>query len=488
MTDTSRQATSKSPERSSEHASLPSYGASASVAELNAAYNSGDTTPEHVVDEVFSRITRDRPLNAYHVITHDEARSAARAATDRRRKGHELGPLDGVPVTVKENLGRRGVTMPSGTAALNNPPVPTQDSPLVERLHEAGAIITGSTVMPDWGMLSSGVSSLHGVTRSSWNPELTTGGSSAGAAVAAASAHGPVHIGSDIGGSIRLPGTWNGLATLKPSAGLIPLDSPYIGRAAGPMARRTEDLFAAMAVTAQWDDRDASTHPYPPIDFTHRTRSPNGLRVGVHLDGAIGHPLDPEVRAVCLAAIDEFAEAGAEVSEISPLTTTELLTRIDRFWRARSLNTLQHLDDDAQDGVILEYVERWCRGAEGIDAATAVGDFEALGSLGARTRELTRDFDIVLSPVTPEMAFRASEPMPRADPDLPMGHISYTLPFNMSGQPAGTVNAGRGADGRWIGLQIAGPIGADAKILAVMAWWEQVRSHEATPPWNVLDA
>lgn len=370
--------------------------------------------------------------------------------------------------------------MPSGTAALSNPPIPAQDSPVVERLREAGAIVVGSTVMPDWGMLSSGVSSLHGITRNPWNPGLTTGGSSAGAAVTAASAHGPVHIGSDIGGSIRLPGTWNGLATLKPSAGLIPLDSPYFGRAAGPMARRTEDLFAAMAVTAHWDDRDASTHPYPAIDFTHRILSPKGLRVGVHLDGAVGHPLDPQVRAVCLTAIDKFADAGAEVLEIPPLTTTELLTRIDRFWRARSLNTLQGLPEDAQDGIILDYVERWCRSAEGLDAATAVGDFEALGNLGARTRELTRDFDIALSPVTPEMAFPATEPMPRANPDLPMGHISYTLPFNMSGQPAGTVNAGRGADDRWIGLQIAGPIGTDADVLAVMAWWEQVGSRAAT--------
>ncbi|NWN88044.1 MAG: amidase [Micrococcaceae bacterium] len=487
MTNTSHQATSHSQQQRVDQVSEPASWTSASIAELDVAYDDGETTPEHVLDEVFSRITRDTALNAYHVVTHHEALAAAQSATARRRAGRSLGPLDGVPVTVKENLGRRGVTMPSGAAALSNPPVPTQDSPVVTRLREAGAIIVGSTVMPDWGMLSSGVSSLHGVTRSSWNPALTTGGSSSGAAVTAASAHGPVHFGSDIGGSIRLPGTWNGLATLKPSAGLIPLDSPYVGRAAGPMARRTADLFAAMAITARWDDRDASTHPYPPIDFSQRTLSPKGLRVGVHLDGAIGHPLDPEVRAVCLATADQFADAGAQISEISPITTNELLTRIDRFWRARSLNTLRGLPDGTQDGAVLDYIERWCRGAEGLDGATIVGDFEACGGLGARTRELTRDFDIVLSPVTPELAFPASDPMPRANPDLPMGHISYTLPFNMSGQPAGTVNAGRAADGRWIGLQIAGSMGADADILAVMAWWEKVRPVEANPPWSQLD-
>ena len=487
MRETSSKATSHAPQYSSNGVSKAHDWASASIAELNAAYNLGETTPEEVTEEVFSRITRDTSLNAYHVVTQDEARAAAREATARRREGHSLGPLDGVPVTVKENLGRRGVTMPSGAAALSNPPIPTHDSPVVERLREAGAIIVGSTVMPDWGMLSSGVSSLHGVTRSSWDPELTTGGSSSGAAVTAASAHGPVHFGTDIGGSIRLPGTWNGLATLKPSAGLIPLDQPYVGRAAGPMGRRAADLFSAMAVTARWDDRDVSTHPYPTIDFTPRTRSPEGLRVGVHIDGAIGHPLDPEVRAACLAAAEQFAAAGAEVSDIPPLTTTDVLTRIDRFWRARSLNTLRHLPAEAQHGAILDYVERWCRGAEGLDGATVVGDFEALNDLGARTRELTRDFDLILSPVTPELAFPASEPMPRANPDLPMGHISYTVPFNMSGQPAGTINAGRAIDGRWIGLQVAGSIGSDADILAVMAWWEQVRPDDATPPWSHLD-
>ena len=460
---------------------------SASVAELDAAYARGETTPTEVVREVFARIRDDRGLNAYHAVTEDEAVQAAEEATARRRNGRPLSVLDGVPVTVKENLRRRGVTMPSGTA-LPEPPRPDEDGTVVSRLREAGALIVGSTVMPDWGMLSSGVSSRHGVTRSAWNQHLTTGGSSSGASAAAAAAHGPVHIGTDIGGSIRLPGAWNALATLKPSAGLIPLDSPFVGRAAGPMGRHAEDLFPAMAVTAQWDDRDVSGHPSPPMDFTPKTVSPKGLRVALQLDGVIGHPLDAEVRAGILAAADRFAAEGAEVSTIPAITTEDLLTRIDRFWRARSLNTLRRLPQTLQDQGVLDYIVRWCRGADNVDGATTVGDFEALGELGARTRRMTRGFDIVLSPVTQELAFPASAPMPRADPDRPMGHISYTLPYNMSGQPAGTVNAGLSVDHRWIGLQISGPIGTDPQVLGVMAWWESVRPESACPPWGEIDA
>lgn len=466
---------------------IPSSWADASAEEFRAGFTSGATTPSRAVHAVLERIERDTGLNAYHAVTAEEAMRAAKESDARHAGGRTLGPLDGVPVTVKENLGRVGVTMPSGTA-LPDPPVPAEDAPVVARLREAGAVIVGSTVMPDWGMLSSGVSSLHGTTRSAWDPSLTTGGSSSGAAVAAAAAHGPVHVGTDIGGSIRLPGTWNALATLKPSAGMIPLDSPYAGRAAGPMARRVADLCALMQVAAQWDDRDVSTHPFPPSDFTPAAAYPEGLRVGLQLAEGPGLELAPAARAACLEAADRFAAAGAEVIEVPAITTEELLMRIDRFWRARSLNTLRKLPEHLREGHVLEYILRWCRGARGVDGATTVGDYEAIAALGARTRALTRGLDLVLSPVTPQTAFPAEQPMPHPDPDQPMAHVSYTLPFNMSGQPAGTVNAGRDDDGKWIGLQLAGPIGTDARLLRLMAWWEQERPARAEPDWQEIGA
>src|SRR5699024_4335579 len=162
------------------------------------------------------------------------ARTIAQQSAERWASEKPQGPLDGVPVTVKENIARLGVPMPSGNAAGKPQPV-DYDAPLTGRLQESGAVRFASTVMPDWGMLSSGVSSLHGISRSPLDPELTTGGSSAGAGAAAAAGYGPLHVGSDIGGSIRLPGTWLGLAALKPSFGRVPLDKPYLGRCAGPL-------------------------------------------------------------------------------------------------------------------------------------------------------------------------------------------------------------------------------------------------------------
>ena len=149
----------------------------------------------------------------------EEALRDARASEARWSTGSPLSALDGVPTTVKENIARAGVPMPGGTA-LPGPRVPAANAPITDRILEGGGVIMGSTTMPDWGMLSSGVSSLHGITRSAWNPAWTTGGSSAGAGAAAAAGYGPLHVGTDIGGSIRLPGTWQGLVTIKPSAGL----------------------------------------------------------------------------------------------------------------------------------------------------------------------------------------------------------------------------------------------------------------------------
>ncbi len=164
--------------------------ASLTAAELVAAYASGDLSPVDALEDVAAVIeAREPELNAFWQLDLRSARTAARASEQRWGRGQPAGPIDGVPVTVKENLARAGVPMPAGNAGVE-PVVPTRSSPVVERIEESGGVILGSTVMPDWGMLSSGVSSLHGVTRSPWNTSLTTGGSSSGAGAAAAGGYG----------------------------------------------------------------------------------------------------------------------------------------------------------------------------------------------------------------------------------------------------------------------------------------------------------
>jgi aspartyl-tRNA(Asn)/glutamyl-tRNA(Gln) amidotransferase subunit A len=372
-----------------------------------------------------------------------------------------------------------------------NPVLPERDSPVVERIDEAGGVIVGSTVMPDWGMLSSGVSSLHGITRSPWDPTLTTGGSSSGAGAAAAAGYGPLHVGTDIGGSIRLPGTWLGLTTLKPSAGRVPLDAPYLGRAAGPMARSATDAAMLLSVISRPDSRDWTALPPERLDLddlgavgTGGTYHVAGLRIGLHVDAGCGLPLDSAVRAAVERAARLFESAGAVVEPLGPFLTEDQLRRLDEFWRVRSLVDLDGLEAAAQDRV-LPFIRRWVEAARGLSAEELMRDYASIGRLQQVTIAATEQFDLVLSPVAPMAAFPAEWPMPWGEDDLGMAHIGFTVPYNMSGQPAATVNCGFLADGRAVGLQVSGRRFDDVGVLRAVGWFERHRGPEATPVWPI---
>lgn len=451
------------------------------TADLSAGYAAG-LDPREVAETYLARISEREPvLNAFYLHDPEQVRADAAASAARWAAGTPRSEFDGVPVTVKENIPRAGLPVPSGTA-IANPPLASANAPVTDRLLEAGMVILGSTTMPDWGMLSSGVSSLHGITRNAWDPKLTTGGSSAGAGAAAAAGYGPLHVGTDIGGSIRLPGTWSGLATLKPSAGLVPLHAPYLGRAAGPMARTAADAAALMSVIARPDARDYSARPYPPMDWNKVLSSPAGLRVGLQLDAGSGAAVDPEVAAAVQRAAELFAAAGATIVPVAPFMTQEMLTEIDAFWRTRSWADYRELDEQGRS-CVLPYIARWCAGGKDYDGAQTTRHYNRFGQVQQVTRAATEALDLVLSPVAPMAAFAAEDPMPLNDPDQPMSHISFTLPYNMSGQPAATVNCGFTADGRTIGLQVSGRTGADDDVLAACAWYEGVRG-DAAPDWT----
>ena len=450
-------------------------------------------SPVDVVLDVADVVAEREPtLNALWVndlaTRPDALLEQARASERRWSAGQPVGALDGIPVTVKENLARAGVPMPSGNAGVT-PVRPARSSPVVERVEEAGGIIVGSTVMPDWGMLSSGVSSLHGITRSPWDARLTTGGSSAGAGAAAAAGYGPLHVGTDIGGSIRLPGTWLGLTTLKPSAGRVPLDTPYLGRAAGPMTRTAADAALLLSVLSRPDPRDWTALPPERLDLelnldgTDQTTL-SGTRVGLLLDAGCGTPVDPEVRAVVETAAHLFESAGAAIVPVAPFMTPELLARLDQFWRVRSLVELETLDAGAQDRV-LPFVRRWAEASRDVDGRELMRDYTAILAIQQATVAATEAFDLVISPVAPMAAFPAEWPMPWGDGDEAMSHIGFTAPFNLSGQPAGTVNAGFTADGRTVGLQVSGRRFDDGGVLRALNWFEQHRPGSAEPRWPI---
>ena len=450
-----------------------------SASELAVGYAAGDFDPVEVHSAVVARMDESEPvINALFHRDDDRSHAAAAASAARWREGRPLSDLDGVPVTIKENIARRGVPLPGGHAWVEMP-VADHDAPITQRLEEAGAVIVGSTTMPDWGMLSSGVSSLHGITRSPLDPTLTTGGSSAGAGAAAAAGYGPIHIGSDIGGSIRLPCTWLGLAGLKPSFGRVPLDAPYLGRCAGPLARTMSDVKAAMEIISAPDDRDYSRLPRLATDDaqdlpggapnSHFT--PHGLRIGVQFDAGCGVSPDPQVLRTITEAADRFAAAGAEITTLDPFIDDALLHDMDLFWRVRSWADLKALPVEEQ-ALILPYIQQWAQDGADVSGVRLMGCYHSVQEIRRRTVAATTGFDLVLSPTSPEAAFPAEQPMPYPKVHEPMGHIGFTMPFNMPEQPAATVLGGFMDDGRTIGVQIAGRRFADEFVMAAGSWFE----------------
>jgi aspartyl-tRNA(Asn)/glutamyl-tRNA(Gln) amidotransferase subunit A len=464
---------------------------SMSAHDLLRGYGAEDFTPVEVLAAVQQRIDALEPqLNAFYMREPELARAQATASTQRWRAGVATGVLDGVPLTLKENIATRGTPCPAGSAAYADAPPAVADAPVAASTTGEGAVRLGKTAMPELGMLSSGVSSLHGVTRSPWNLDWSPGGSSAGAAAAGAARLGPLHVGSDIGGSVRLPAGWTGLASLKPSNGIVPVDPPYQGRAIGPLARTLDDVALLMAALAREDPehRDPTYLSGPSQDWATVWREPltddfvATLRVGVHTDAGSGLTTDPEVARSVEEVAHTFARAGAAVERIDPFLTDELLEQLDRFWRARFWVTLQELPASAQDRV-LPYIRRWAGAASDLSGSAVISAHHAVQEIRRITLRSTRPFDVVLSPVAPVATFPAPWHGPTDDPDSALAHIAYTVPYNFSEQPAATLNAGFTADGRPIGVQLAGRRFADVELLRVGRWYELARPDAAQPNW-----
>jgi aspartyl-tRNA(Asn)/glutamyl-tRNA(Gln) amidotransferase subunit A len=452
------------------------------TAALLAAFRSGALSPVEAMQAVLAQAAaREGDLHALCSVDAEAALAAARASEARWRAGTALA-LDGVPVTLKENIAVPGATYRLGTAAAAEDATADFEAPPAARLREAGAIAWARTTMPDYGMLSSGLSSLYAEpARNPWDLALTPGGSSAGAAAAAAAGYGPLHLGTDIGGSIRLPAGWCGLVGLKPSHGRVPIKPGYAGRVAGPLTRTVDDAALMLAVLAQPDARDPTQ--LPPGAVQPRSIEPRGLRLGLWLDAGWGETVQPEVEAAVVAAGRAFERAGAIVEPLPAFTTREMADGIDRFWRMRSWLDISALPPERRARV-LPYILDWVAPAAGYDGATVFRGYsqmQALREAANAAMDGPRPFDFVLSPVSPMPAFPAHQASPLHDPARPFEHIAFTLPFNMSEQPALAINAGYTAAGLPIGLQIIGRRFDDAGVLALGALWEQLRP--AQQPW-----
>ena len=448
---------------------------------LLALYRHGDVSPVEATRAVLDHIARWEPhLRATYALDPDSALQQAQASEARWRRGEPRGLLDGVPAMVKENIATRGTPTPLGTAATVLAPA-MADAPPAARLREAGAVLLGKTTMPDYGMLSSGLSSFHPLTRNPWDLTKNPGGSSAGAGAGAAAGYGPLHLGTDIGGSVRLPASWCGIFTLKPSLGRIPIQPPYAGRVAGPMTRTVADAALMMRVLSQPDWRDATSLPAQDIDWDALEIDPRGLRLGLQLDAGWGMALDGQVRAVIEDAARRFEAAGATVEPMPAFMTREMADGMDRFWRMRSWLDISALPAERRERV-LPYIRDWVASGAELSAAQVFHDHGQMAAMRDAAVAATQPFDFVLSPVAPCVAFAAEWASPLNDPQQPFEHIAFTLPWNMSEQPAASVNAGWNDAGLPIGLQIVGRRHDDLGVLRMSRLWERLRGEPRAWP------
>ncbi len=451
-----------------------------SAVDLIAGYRAKQFSPSEVLEDVLTHIGKWEPhIKALYAFDPDGAREAAKASTNRWSGGEPSGPLDGVPATIKENIATRGVPMPLGAASVKLVPAPA-DAPPVARLREAGAIIFSKTTMPDYGMLSSGLSSFHALTRNPWDLRKNPGGSSAGAGAAGAAGYGPLHLGTDIGGSVRLPAGWCGLVGLKPSLGRMPIDPPYVGRVAGPLTRTVDDNALMMSVLSKPDRRDGMSLPPDNINWKALEKSPRKLRLGLMLDLGVGDALEQPVRAVAVKAAKAFESAGAAVTEVKGILTREMLDGLDNFWRARMWDEFEKLAPEERNKA-LPYIYRWAERGAKLSGVDVIRGFNQTMAIRAAAAKLFCDIDYVISPVSPVVNFNAELAAPINDPDRPFEHICFTVPWNMSENPAISINGGYDAKGFPIGVQIVGRRFDDIGVLAMAKVFEGLRGPQR--PW-----
>jgi aspartyl-tRNA(Asn)/glutamyl-tRNA(Gln) amidotransferase subunit A len=452
--------------------------------EMAAAFQRRAISPVEVTRALLERIQSWEPrINAMYRLSADLALAQARASESRWREGRPLSKIDGVPVTIKENIATRGDPAPIGTRANEDALAQAADAPPAARVREAGCVMLGKTTMPDYGMLSSGLSSLHGITRNPWRLDRNTSGSSSGAAAAAAAGYAPLHIGTDIGGSVRLPATHCGLFALKPSLGRVPIVPPYLGRVAGPMTRNVADAALLMNVIAAPDARDFMSLPAEARDFTATLDelNPRGVKIAFLPDMGVGLPVHAEVRTAGEAAAAALARAGCSVEPIPSFMSAGMLDGICRFFEARSHNDLAQLPAPKR-AKVLPFIAEWCtwraEGFTGRDVMQAYGEVMAM-----REAAITAiaQYDFIVSPTSPILPYEAELPAPGNDPHNALPHIAFTVPYNMSEQPAASINWGTSTEGLPIGLQVIGHRFDDAGVLKLARLVEKLRPPQ--PLW-----
>jgi len=436
-------------------------------------------SPVEVTDAVLSRIERLNPtLNAFCTVTADAARREAKAAERAlMRRSARLGSLHGVPFSIKDLVITKGVRTTWGTR-IHADHVPEEDAPVVERLKAAGGILVGKTNTPMFGWIGATHNLLFGVTRSPWNPDRTPGGSSGGAGAAVAAGMAPLAIGTDGGGSIRIPASFSGIFGLKPSYGRVPT-YPFSGAwslsHAGPMTRTVADAALMLNVIAGPDERDQYSLPPSGVDYVKALRgSLKGLRVAWSSTLGFARMVDPEVLAVSERASRRFKEFGCRLEAVDPRFPDPSQAWHAIFCGGIATRLASHLPDRTAD--IDPGLARIIADALGWPPTKYVQAWFDRLSLWDSARKFFARYDLLLTPTVACPPFKVGLDNPTEIAGAPIQEydwIPFTFPFNMTGQPAASIPCGFTRDGLPIGLQIVGRRFDDATVLRAAAAFEK---------------
>ncbi|MBB1152972.1 MULTISPECIES: amidase [Amycolatopsis] len=450
------------------------------ASELVAAYATGELSPVEATKSALQNIEdRDGEVNAYCLVDAERALEQAKAAEARWRDGNPIGALDGVPASIKDIFLTQGWPTLRGSTSIPADQPWEVDSPVMARMREAGLVVLGKTTTPEIAWKGVTDSALAGITRNPVNPRMTAGGSSGGSAAAVAAAMGELSVGTDGGGSIRIPASFCGIVGMKPTHGRVPLfpASPFGPLAhAGPMARSVDDTALLLDVLALPDHRDP-TGLAPPISAYREAvrRDVRGLIAAY--SPALGFAdVDPEVAAIVQSAVQSLADAGLQVEQADP-GFADPKDAFDVLWSAGAAKSLEAFPPGSESRIDPGLRRVWEQGRtySAGDYLDATAERAALGILMG---EFHTRYDVLLTPTVPIPPFEAGHDVPPGSGMTEWPEWTpFTYPFNMTQQPAISVPAGRTESGLPVGLQIVGPRHSDDLVLAVAKLLEEVR------PW-----
>lgn len=450
--------------------------------QMLASYARGALSPVQVLQAITERVARYNPSINAMVVLNPRAVVAAGESEARWRVGRPIGPLDGVPVTIKDLVDVAGFPTRRGSRTTDATPA-VSDAPLVMGLKAAGAVILGKTTTTEFGWKSPGDCPLHGITRNPWSPANTTGGSSSGAGAAGAAGFGPLHVGTDAGGSIRIPAAWCGLVGLKPTFGRIPqwpagAFAPVA--VAGPMTRSVRDAALMFSAMARFDPRDPFCLPDEPRDWREDIEAGvAGMRIGVLRRPGFDAPADAAAVAALEAAAGVLAEAGADIEEVEPdlPDTREIFGRVWGVALARLVASIPEERRALLDPGLLEVAS-----VEGGLSAAGFLDAEAMRVRAAHVMAMLHcSYDLVLCPTVPEPALPIADGTGDARTMLWTRWAPWTFTFNLTRQPAITVPVGLDDQELPRSVQIAAALYRDDLVLRAARVVERAFPVEAAP-------